>query len=137
MIKVSFYLIENKPLRQAELACRLCQQITDKHRIWLYCADDTQCEDLDQLLWGFEPTSFLTHAIDQIDQSICLSTRLPNPSFDVCFNFSKQAIDPQQLPHQEIHIIEIVGNNEQEKQQSREIYKQYRQLGLDPVIHRI
>lgn len=137
MTKVSFYLIEKKPLRQAELACRLCQQIIDKHRIWLYCADQQQCEELNALLWNYESTSFLPHAIDQIAQPICISTQLPNPSFDVCLNFSKTALDPQKLRHSDIHLIEIVEDNEQEKQLSREIFKQYRQFGLDPVIHRI
>lgn len=137
MTKVSFYLIENKPLRQADLACRLCQQIVDKHRIWLYCTDQQQCDELNTLLWNYEPTSFLPHAIDQISQPICLSTQLPNPSFDVCLNLTQKAINPQQLMNPNIHLIEIVENNEQKKQLSREIFKQYRQFGLDPVIHRI
>ena len=137
MSKVSFYLIEKKPLRQAELACRLCKQISQQHRIWIYCADQAQCESLDELLWGFEATQFLPHAIDQIEQGICLSTQPPKSGFDVCLNFSQLALDPASLPHQDLHIIEIVGNTEVEKQASREVFKHYRNFGIHPVIHRI
>ena len=137
MSKVSFYLIENKPLRQTELACRLSQQILNKHRLWWHCQDEAQCAQLDDFLWGFEATSFIPHGINQIEQPICLSTQLPHVSFDVCINFSNTAIDIEKLPHADLHIIEIVANDEASKQQSRDVFKQYRQLGLDPVIHRI
>lgn len=137
MSKVSFYLIEKKPLRQADLACRLCQKIYPKHRIWFYCKTQTMLEDWDLNLWNFDPSSFLPHAIDDLLQPICLSLQPPNISFDVCFNLSGQVINLDQLPNSDIHIIEIIENNEQDKQIARERFKQYRQLGIEPVIHRI
>ena len=137
MAKISFYLIEKKPLRQAELACRLCQKIMPKHRIWLYFQDQQQLEHYDSVLWNYEAANFLPHGIDQHLQPVCLSLHLPNISFDVCFNLSSQALDVQQLPNSDIHIIEIIQNNEQDKQAGRNRFKYYRQLGYEPVIHRI
>lgn len=137
MTKISFYLIEKKPLRQAELACRLCQKIHKDHRVWMYFKNQQQLEDWDLFLWNYEPTSFLAHAVDQIDQNICLSLNPPNISFDICFNLSGSPINLEQLPNNDIHIIEIIENNEQDKQIAREHFKHYRKLGVEPVIHRI
>lgn len=137
MSKVSFYLIEKKPLRQADLACRLCQKIHSKHRVWLYFNNQQQLEDWDLKLWQYEATGFLPHGIDQLSQPICLSLNPPNISFDVCINVSGTLLDPAQLPNSDTHIIEIIENNEQDKQTARQRFKQYRQLGIEPVIHRI
>ena len=137
MPKISFYLIEKKPLRQADLACRLCQKISPKHRIWLYFNNQAQLDDWDLELWKNDAVSFLPHGVDQLNQPICLSLNPPNMSFDVCFNLTGQALDFQKLLNNDTHIIEIIENNEQDKQIARERFKQYRQLGVEPVIHRI
>lgn len=137
MSKVTFYLIEKPDLRQADLACRLCQQIYQKHRIWIYFKDTMTCQYLDDQLWQYEVSAFIPHGIEQYDAPICLSSKLPAPGFDVCINFSGQALNVTELPHSDLHIIEIVGHNEQDKQLSREVFKHYRQLGLEPKIHKI
>ena len=137
MPKISFYLIEKKPLRRADLACRLCQQIYQKHRIWLYFAEESQLKEWDLALWNTEPTASLPHAIDQLNQPICLSLQPPNISFDVCLNLTGQVLPIAELSNNDIHVIEIIENNEQDKQIARERFKQYRTMGIEPIIHRI
>ena len=137
MHKVSFYLIEKKPQRPADLACRLCQQIYQKHRIWVYCADQEQLRAFDTLLWQADPVQFIPHGIDQLLAPICLSSNPPNPAFDVCLNLSAQPINVTELAHTALHIIEIIGNNEQDKQNGRKNFKYYRELGHTPVLHKV
>lgn len=137
MHKISFYLIEKKPQRQVDLACRLCQQIYKKHRIWLYFANPEVCEEVDLQLWQFDQSSFIGHGIDQQDAQICLSLAPPNPIFEVCINLSGKPINITELPHSALHLIEIVGNNEQDKQLARESFKFYRKLGIEPTVHKI
>lgn len=137
MHKISFYLIEKSQQRPADVACRLCQQIYQKHHIWLQFATAEQCQAFDLLLWQYQQLSFIPHGIDQFLAPICLSTQSLQPNFDVCINFSETAINVTELPVTALHIIEIVGNNEQEKIQARQRFKFYRQLRLNPQIHTI
>ncbi len=137
MHKVSFYLIEKTAQRQAEVACRLCQKIYQKHRIWIKYATAQDGEKLDLDLWQFDASSFLAHGIDQRAANICLSLENPDPDFDVCINLNDQAIDLTALPNSSLHLIEIVDNNEQDKAQARLRFKYYRQLGIEPKTHRI
>lgn len=139
MTQVSFYLIEKQDVRQAVIACRLSQKIYTRYRhpIWIQCHTTEQLEQLDHLMWNFEPTAYLPHGIDQRDAPICLSLERPNISFNICINFSGKALNVTELPHSDIHIIEIVGHNEQDRIESREIFKQYRALGYESKVHKI
>ena len=137
MHKISFYLIEKTAQRQADIACRLCQKIQHKHRIWLYFSDADYCKTLDEQLWQVEAASFLPHGIDLTHGQICLSQHLPDPSFDVCVNLSSQPIHLTALAHSALHLIEIVGHNTQDKQVAREKFKYYRHIGIEPIVHKI
>ena len=130
MDKVSFYLFETSPERQVESACRLCRKILKQpERIWLYCADADLQQQLDERLWSFDPSSFIPHGIDQESATICISSRLPEQSDWIVFNFNNQALE--QIDKFS-HIIEIIENNESAKQLGREKFKQYRRLGIEP-----
>lgn len=137
MHKISFYLIEKTPQRQVELACRLCQQIYKKHHIWVYFSNQTDCEAFDLLLWQENSDVFIPHGIDQYHAQICLSQQTVNSTFDVCINLSGTALNVTELPHSALHIIEIVGNNEQDKQLARDSFKFYRKFGIEPKIHKV
>lgn len=137
MSQVSFYLIEKTQQRQVEIACRLCQQLYPKHRIWVYFQNNADCQSFDELLWQYPTNHFIPHGIDQIHAPICLSAKPPHLGFDLCINFSGQALNVTELFHSELHIIEIVGHNEQDKHFSRNVFKTYRQFGIEPIIHKI
>jgi DNA polymerase-3 subunit chi len=137
MIKVSFYLIEQKPMRPADLACRLCQQIYRQHRVWVYCADSNLAQHLDQRLWQGDAVEFIPHGIDQVLAPICLSTMPPEASFDVCINLTAAPLNVTEFAHAQLHIIEIIGNNETDKQQARQHFKYYRDLNCTPIVHKL
>lgn len=135
MAKISFYLFEKSPERRVQSTCRLCRKISKQHaKIWIHCADvDTQ-QQLDDLLWEFDPSSFLAHGIDQDTAPICISARLPNAAEWIVFNFNNQALEQAA---QFSHIIEIVENDELAKQLGREKYKTYRRLGFTPQTFKL
>ena len=129
MTQISFYLFEKSNARQVESACRLTRKILNQHAtIWWYCTDSNLQIELDELLWTFDPQSFIPHGIDDIESSVCISAQLP-PSHDwIIFNFNHHALEQIQNIR---HIIEIVENNESAKQIGREKFKMYRQFGIE------
>ena len=140
MAKVSFYLFEKSPERQVESACRLCRKILRKEaKIWLLCEDSELQQQLDELLWRFDATSFLPHSIEQsaIPQSnapICISSHLPSSAEWIVFNFNNQALEQAA---QFSHIIEIIENDEIAKQIGREKFKAYRRAGIAPQTYKL
>jgi len=122
MAKVSFYLFEKSNERQVQSTCRLCRKILKQPaQIWLYCENTDLQQQLDEQLWSFDPGSFIPHGIDQEQASICISSRLPQESDWIVFNFNNQALE--QIDKFS-HIIEIIENNESAKQLGREKFKQ-------------
>ena len=130
MAKVSFYLFEKSPERQVQSTCRLCRKILRQHQqIWLHCPDPNMQQELDDLLWDFDATSFIPHGIDQPNAPVCISADLPKTAEWIIFNFNSSAIAQ---PDNFGHIIEIIENTEHAKQLGREKFKSYRQLGIAP-----
>lgn len=130
MAKVSFYLFEKSNERQVQSTCRLCRKILKQPaQIWLYCDNPDLQQQLDEQLWTFDPGSFIPHGIDQEQATICISSRLPEQSDWIVFNFNNQALEHI---YKFSHIIEIIENNESAKQLGREKFKQYRRLGIEP-----
>ena len=129
MTQISFYLFEKSNERQVESACRLTRKILNQHaKIWWYCTDSSMQIELDEMLWTFDPQSFIPHGIDDIESSVCISAQLP-PSHDwIIFNFNHHALEQIQNIR---HIIEIVENNETAKQIGRQKFKIYRQFGIE------
>lgn len=129
MANIRFYLFENSLERQVDSACRLCRKILRQPgRIWLYAPQRELQQQLDESLWTFDLTSFIPHGIDQRDAPICISAQLPDESDWIVFNFNEHAIEQVEKYS---HIIEIVENHASAKQQGREKFKYYRQLGLE------
>ena len=134
MTQVSFYLIQNEQ-RLADLACRLCRKTLQKdpQPVLLLCASRQQLEQLDALLWQFDPVSFIPHDIDDPASPICLSCTVPEQFQGICINLSNQ---PLQAPGMQ-RIMEIVENNEQAKADGRQRFKAYRSMGLEPDTFKV
>lgn len=130
MTNISFYLFEKSDERQVQSACRLCRKILKKSpKIWWYCPDPKLQTLLDDALWTFDATSFISHGIDDTQGQVCISATLPTQGNWIVFNFDTTAITPQSHFS---HIIEIIENNEDAKQIGREKFKFYRKLALSP-----
>ncbi len=135
MAKISFYLFEKSPERQAESACRLCRKILRQtERIWLLCEDAAMRQQLDERLWTFDAAGFIPHGIDQPQAAVCISAQLPDAQDWIVFNFNNQALEQYSKFS---HIIEIIENNEPAKIIGREKFKQYRRLGIEPQAFKL
>ena len=135
MAKISFYLFEKSPERQVDSTCRLCRKILKQsEKIWIYCDDTQYQKEIDDHLWNFDTSSFMPHGIDDLEASICISSKLPDQSDWILFNFNKQALE--QFANFS-HIIEIIENNEVAKQIGREKFKQYRRFGIEPQTYKL
>lgn len=130
MTAISFYLFEKSPERQVQSACRLARKLLKKTpKLWWYCPSKELQQTLDDLLWSFDKTSFITHSIDDTTGQVCISSSLPIEDEWIVFNFSENIIS---LTDTFKHIIEIVENTEASKIIGRDKFKQYRQLGIEP-----
>lgn len=148
-MKISFYLVEKSSQTQTDVVCRLCQQIYHKHPIWIYCRDAAQAQQLDDQLWTFAPSSFVPHLLIDDTKSttdvahqrsntpILISCDPPPRDREVCINLTGQALDLTEIQHSALHLIEIVGHNEQEKISSRQVFKTYRANRIEPAVHKI
>ncbi|MBF7690036.1 DNA polymerase III subunit chi [Acinetobacter pollinis] len=130
MTAISFYLFEKSVERQVQSACRLARKVLKTTpKLWWYCPSKELQHTLDDLLWSFDPTSFITHGIDETTGQVCISGNLPTEGEWIIFNFSDDVIDVKDTFK---HIIEIVENTEASKITGRDKFKQYRQLGIEP-----
>ena len=148
-MKISFYLVEKSSQTQTDVVCRLCQQIYHKHPIWIYCRDEAQAKHLDNQLWTFSATSFVPHLLiddakstsdvahQRSNTPILISCDPPPRDREVCINLTGQALDLTEIQHSALHLIEIVGHNEEEKILSRQVFKAYRASDIEPAVHKI
>ncbi len=135
MVNIRFYLLEKTTEQQADYACRLAQKLLKPAQtIYWYHPDIIQLQQLDNLLWQFQTSSFVPHGIEQYDAAICLSTTLHNIPLGLVFNFSDLAIAE---PRAFAQIIEIVDANESSKVLGREKFKHYRSCGIAPKTFKL
>ncbi|MBF7681757.1 DNA polymerase III subunit chi [Acinetobacter sp. B5B] len=129
-MQVSFYLFETSTEPQAHSACRLARKILKStKKLWWYCPDPKQQHLLDELLWSFDSSSFITHGIDCQMGQICISTQLPQADEWIVFNFADTPIPKNDYI---THSIEIIENNESTKVIGRDKFKYYRQCNITP-----
>ena len=139
MTEVDFYLLPVPEMHgQLMFACRLAEKAWRQgHNVFLQAPDTTTAQQLDDLLWSFQDASFVPHGL--------LGTEPKSPveigsgdeagdHHDVLINLSGQI--PAFFSRFE-RVAEIVLNDEQQKQQSREAWKYYKDRGYPFRLHDI
>jgi len=121
-------------------ACQLTSKVWKMgNKVYIYTDSEKQADILDDLLWTFHDTSFLPHRkIDntgQYEEPVVLgwTEEIPDER-DILFNLSSSV--PVFAGSFE-RVVEIVGGNEDSKQQARLRYKTYREQDFDLHDHRI
>ena len=140
-VRVDFYLTSKGEDCNRELfTCRLIEKAYLKgHRIFVFCDDEVQAHSLDELLWTFRDDSFVPHNLQGEGPEppppvqIGFSTQ-PRQYTDILVNFSENI---PEFCHQFKRIIEIVGPEEEEKEQSRAHYKFYKARGYELHTHNL
>lgn len=140
-VRVDFYLLEsNKPDTRWFVACRLLEKAYNKgHTVYVYCDDQQQAERLDEMLWTFKEECFIPHNLQgegpyQPPPIQLGYQQAPRGFNDILMNVSSQ------IPvffNQFKRVIELVSNEETQKEQSREHFKAYRAQRCDLHVHHI
>ena len=122
--------------------CRLTQTVLNKSEHSLLIVDDQiqRLSRLDEQLWSFDKTSFIPHNLisedkdlspDKLSAPVTLVPRMPLGFDGVVLNLASSALDistDQVLP---ARVLEIITPDESSKQQGRDKYRIYRDLGFE------
>lgn len=128
-MKIDFYIL-NSSEEQADwlFACKLIEKAYELgHQIYVLCDDLDQAHAFDELLWSFNPDSFIPHHIQGEGPKppppvqIGYSKETP-ASRDILINLSANIPDYFKGFKR---ICEIVGQKEDKKNTKREHYKFY------------
>ena len=135
--RIDFYIINaNNDLGKLQFVCKLLEKAyKQKHRVFVNCLDQSNTHQLDELLWTFNDISFIPHNIIGEGPEPAPPIQLghgaiPNQHKDMLVNLTDKLIEK---PIQFRRVAEIVLNDEQAKENARERYKQYRELGC--ILH--
>ena len=138
-IRVDFYLL-NASGQQASrlLTCRLLEKAYLRgHRVFVYCNNQQEAEELDELLWTFKDNSFIPHNLQgegpEPPPPIQIGYRDEPRGFnDILFNLATE-IPP--FYSRFGRIIEIVANDDLAKELSRKHYREYRAKRCELQTH--
>lgn len=139
--RVDFYLLSSEQAAdRCLLACRLLEKAYYKgHRVFVFCDNQQDAENLDELLWTFKEDSFIPHN---------LQGEGPEPPPPIQIGYSKEPrgfndillnLAPHVPPFYSKfkRVMELVSNEQQQKEQSRVHYKYYRAQGCTLHTHDI
>jgi DNA polymerase-3 subunit chi len=134
-MRVEFYAIEkprfkDKPL---ELICVLAQKAFESGTPALILVDSqSHAEALDQLLWSFSDEAFVPHQVAGDDDDgdtpiLIVPPEIDSPARPLAINLRAEAIELAAD-----RIIELIGDDELDKQKARDRWKAYKARGIEP-----
>ncbi|GAA4871739.1 DNA polymerase III subunit chi [Ferrimonas pelagia] len=140
MSNALFYIASSDAAHHPERIA--CQAAARAYRtgqgVFLLCQDQAQAHRIDELLWQFEPDSFVPHnlvgegprggapvVIGWADRDHAAVEKRP-----LLINLSA---DVPQFAVQFTHIIDFVPADDEAKAQARRRFAAYRQLGVSPA----
>jgi len=106
--------------------------------VMVLAADAEEAAALDAFMWEFPPGRFLPHSCGSVDDGSPVrigasDVDIPD-SRDLVINL---ALSPVPEPVRFNRVLEIVPSAEQQRLASREKFRRYREMGLEPVTHHI
>jgi len=141
-VRIDMYLLRSDAVDNASLACRLIGKAWPAHQaVQVACADQQQCQALDELLWQLPENRFIGHAIkpnkladhapvqistqtDTIkDDTVLVELRSSNKVADNCQQFAR--------------VLDIVSNSDDARANARQRYTAYRQLTTELHTHEL
>lgn len=139
MTRVDFYQLADSSGKAPLLtSCKLIKKALLVHRnVYVQVPDMRTGEQLDELLWQFEPDAFIPHLLLPRDEKISAAVAIgvgaaPDPFTDVLINLSDN------LPHafqRFERVLELVPASEEQRLKARERYSFYKQRGYALHYH--
>lgn len=118
-----------------QLVCRLAMMAWEQgHRVAVIAADRDEAESLDETMWDYPAGRFLPHqkGPSPSNTPICIDVSGADitPDRDVVINLADVAVpDPSRFSR----LLEIVPGAEQDRMASRNKFRAYRKMGLEPA----
>jgi DNA polymerase III subunit chi len=133
--KVCFYLIADTEHAHGQAPAHFvaaCQQAglfyRQQQKVFIYTQEQASAELIDELLWSFEPDSFVAHNLPgegpKFGAPVEISWLAPTSRRPILINLTDTV---PSFAAQFSQIIDFVPAEETQKQQARERFKQYRQ----------
>ena len=138
MPRADFYLIA-KPRFATQpllLVCELARRAHDTGRFTLVLARDAaQAEELDDLLWSFEPDAFIPHQIagdeeDEVTPVLIVPPELEAPPRPLVINLRDAAWTAACE-----RVLEVVPADPAARDPLRERWRQYKSMGYELAKH--
>jgi len=138
--QVDFYILEQPDSPSLPLmACRVADKaFRNGHRVYVLASDGRQAEELDQLMWTFSQGSFTPHetyagTIENEQTPILIGTGdAPESWHDILITLTEDV--PPFFSRFE-RVIEIVGQDENQKKNARDRFRFYRDRGYALQSH--
>jgi len=138
-VRADFYLIAKPRFRDQPLllVCELAKKASDAGMATLVLArDSTQAEQLDDLLWSFDPDAYVPHQIagaedDEEEATVLIAA----PDLDVALRPLVINLRDAAVEGEFDRVLEVVPADESARAPSRERWKQYAARGLDVSKH--
>ena len=136
--QVDFYVLQNERQSEGQVACWLALKAWSAgQRVAVRTSGETEARTLDELMWDFPEQRFLPHERGA-DSSAPIAIGTVSDHFGsdrkVLINLDASPVtDTGELDR----ILEIVPANETHRLASREKFRHYRKLGIDPDHHQL
>ncbi|WP_017446334.1 DNA polymerase III subunit chi [Gayadomonas joobiniege] len=136
--QVTFYLLPEEgspggPSSAQLYACQLASEYYRKRQsLFIYCAGQTQAEQIDELLWQFDPARFVPHQL-QGEKSrkrppVEVGYQASQQGFHILINLTDEV---PEFAGQFRQIFDFVPADNSGKEKARSRYKNYRAAGYE------
>lgn len=142
MTRIDFYVLDDPSLdRHDRMLCRVIEKAWQQgHVIYVHCEDLERAREFDDMLWRFQDTSFVPHALDgeveiASDTPILIGTaahRVATP--DVLINLS--SVVPE-AASSFTRVVETAGYDDISRAAARARYRHYQESGFPLNTHKI
>ena len=139
MARADFYILKGAAT-SARFSCSIANKAWSQgNSVYIMVNDTDEAHKIDDLLWTYQDVSFLPHArIDELDDretSVVIGWPGTTPlEADVIINLTESV--PECVTQYQ-RVIEIVAENSRHRDQGRQRYKRYREMGFDMFNHNI
>ena len=133
--RVDFYVLEDATLSAEALACRLTLMAWEKGlSVTLLTENRQHAEQMDAMLWEHPPGRFIPHELADSGRAapVSIATAGHDPQCDVLINLTRR---PIAQPGRFQRLLEVVPASSEDRQASRDKFKTYRSMGLQPAHH--
>jgi len=137
--QVDFYVLAGAEQSAEHVACRLAMKAWEQgFHVVVLAADEDEAISLDRAMWDIPAGRFLPHSRGPADADIQVSIDVHGAEIpegrDLVINLADQ---PVSEPGRFRRLLEIVPCSDQQRRASRQKFRIYRDLGLEPATHNL